>query len=252
MRRIKLVVEYDGRGFRGWQRQVDETTVQGVVEQAIMSVVGKHLDDPVTLQVAGRTDAGVHALAQVAHVDLPDHITIEPEKLQAGINFHIRDYGAAIIDAAQMEGDWHARFSAVRRHYRYFILNRRPPPAIRAGSVWHVPVALDVNKMQEAANHLIGTHDFTTFRHSHCQAKSPIKTLEYFDIRREGDDIICETGSRSFLHHQVRSMVGSLKLVGSGSWTADDLKDALEAKDRNRLGMNAPPDGLFFVGVDYA
>ncbi len=251
MRRIKLVVEYDGRGFLGWQRQKEGKTVQGIIESAIWSVVGKHLDEPVTLQVAGRTDAGVHALAQVSHVDLPDGVTIDPDRLMAGINFHIRDHGAAIVEAAVMEGDWHARFSAKRRHYRYHILSRRAPPALRTGRVWHVPVALDVDAMQEGANHLIGTYDFTTFRHSHCQAKSPIKTLEYFHVFARDDEILFETGSRSFLHHQVRSMVGSLKLVGSGNWSPDQIREALEARDRSALGMNAPPDGLYFLSVDY-
>lgn len=250
-RRIRLLVEYDGRGFSGWQRQKGVLSVQEVLEQALVKTLSRHLVQEPRLQVAGRTDAGVHALGQVAHIDLPLGVEITAQNLLTALNYHVRPHRICVLQTEEMSGDWHARFSAKSRHYRYHILNRPPPPALRAGFVWHVPHPLDLDAMQDAAQHLVGTHDFTTFRHSHCQAQSPIKTLDYFTFKKTGDEIIAETGARSFLHHQVRSMIGCLKLVGSGKWQPLDIKNALQAKNRDALGFNAPPGGLYFVRVDY-
>jgi tRNA pseudouridine38-40 synthase len=249
-RRYKLSVEYDGRNFMGWQRQASDPTVQATLEAAVERIC----QEQAVVQSAGRTDAGVHARAMVAHVDLAKEI--DPFRLQQGLNWAIRQPGAssgsvAVLDVALAPPDFHARFSATQRRYEYRIINRRAPLALEAGLAWHVPVKLDANAMHEAAQLLLGTHDFTTFRSAHCQAKSPIKSLEKFSVSRYGPEIVIEVAARSFLHHQVRSMVGCLKLVGEGKWTARRLQKILEARDRNQLGFNAPPEGLYFVGVDY-
>lgn len=247
MPRFRLTVEYDGAAYAGWQRQADLPTVQQAIETAIKEVSG----ETVTVKGAGRTDAGVHATGQVAHVDLARAWT--GDKLREALNARLKFAGdrVAILLAAPVGDDFDARFSARARHYLYRILNRRAPPALDAGRVWHVKRALDAAAMHEAAQGLIGKHDFSTFRASLCQAKSPLKTLTSLDVTRSGDLIEIRAAAPSFLHNQVRSMVGSLKLVGEGGWSAADLRDALDAADRARCGPVAPPDGLFLVRVDY-
>ena len=245
MPRYALLVEYDGTPFVGWQRQANGLAVQQVLEEAMAKLTGEEA----RVQGAGRTDAGVHAIGQVAHVDLakewPAH------KLRAGLNFHLRPNPVVVRDAARVAEDFHARFSAVKRHYLYRILNRPAPPALERGRVWHVPVALDAAIMHEAAQVLVGRHDFTTFRASQCQADSPVKTLDAISVAREGEEVRIRCSARSFLHNQVRSIAGSLKLVGEGKWTAGDLRAALEACDRRACGPVAPPQGLYLVQVDY-
>ncbi len=245
MPRYALLVEYDGAPFVGWQRQANGLAVQQALEEAVARLTGEEA----RVQGAGRTDAGVHAIGQVAHVDLsrewPAH------KLRAGLNFHLRPNPVVVRDAARVAEDFHARFSAVKRHYLYRILNRPAPPALDAGRVWHVPVALDAAIMHEAAQALMGRHDFTTFRASQCQADSPVKTLDEISVLRVGEEVRIRCSARSFLHNQVRSIAGSLKLVGEGKWTAGDLRAALEACDRAACGPVAPPQGLYLVRVDY-
>jgi tRNA pseudouridine38-40 synthase len=245
MSRFKLILEYDGRPFMGWQRQRHGPSVQQAIEQAIRTVT----QEEVTLHAAGRTDAGVHALAMTAHADIAKRIA--PHRLAAGINARLRPLPVAILSAEFADEDFHARFSCIGRRYLYRIVNRRAPLALDAGRAWHVPVPLDAEAMHEAAQVLVGRHDFTTFRSAHCQAESPVKTLDRLDVQREGDRIEIEAAARSFLHHQVRSMVGCLELVGRGKWTKADLAAALAAKDRAALGFNAPPDGLYFVEARY-
>jgi len=243
--RFRLIVEYDGRPFMGWQRQPHGPTVQGAIEEAILAIT----QEEVTLHAAGRTDTGVHALAMTAHVDIAK--AIAPLRLADGINAKLRPLPIAILSAGVVDGDFHARFSCTGRRYLYRIVNRRAPLAIQAGRAWRVPATLDAEAMNEAAQILIGNHDFTTFRSVHCQSESPVKTLDRLIVRRSGETIEIEAAARSFLHHQVRSMVGCLELVGRGKWTQADLKAALEAKDRAALGFNAPPDGLYFVAATY-
>ncbi len=245
MQRFKLTVEYDGGPFVGWQRQTNGPSVQEAIERAIKGFC----DEEVTVHGAGRTDAGVHALAQVAHVDLARVATTET--LREALNFHLRPAPVAVLSAETVAGDFHARFSATARHYRYRLLNRRAAPALARGQVWHIPQALDVDAMAQAAPRLVGRHDFTTFRAAECQADSPVKTLDRLKVFRSGEEILIEASARSFLHHQVRSMVGSLKLVGLGRWSAEDLARALEVCDRAACGPVAPPEGLFLVSVDY-
>ena len=247
MPRYRLLIEYDGGPYAGWQRQADIPTVQQAIENALLALVG----ESVIVKGAGRTDAGVHALGQVAHVDLAREW--KGDKLREALNAHLPLAGdsVAILAAESVADDFDARFSARARHYLYRILNRRAPPAIDLGRVWHVKRALDAAAMHEAAQLLLGKHDFSTFRASLCQAKSPVKTLSRLDVVREGDVIEVHASAPSFLHNQVRSMVGSLKLVGEGSWTADDLRSALDAADRTRCGPVAPPDGLYLARVDY-
>jgi tRNA pseudouridine38-40 synthase len=245
MPRYKVTLEYDGAALVGWQRQDVGTSVQGILEDALEKISGER----VTVHGAGRTDAGVHALGQVAHFDLQKDFT--GDKIRDALNHFARPQ-VAVLEAAQAAPDFHARFSAVRRHYLFRILTRRPPPVLDAGKVWHVVHALDAEAMHVAAQALTGSHDFTTFRAAECQAKSPVKTLDRLDVRRAADEIHIEATARSFLHHQVRSMVGSLKLVGEGKWRPRDLADALAARDRSRCGPVAPPDGLYLVRVDYA
>ena len=243
--RIKITLEYDGADFVGWQAQDNGPSIQAALEEAIRGFSGE--EQRVT--GAGRTDAGVHALGQAAHFDLV--MGIEPGKIVGAFNAHLRDVPISVLSAEVVPDDFSARFSAIQRHYLYRLLNRDAPPAIRKGRVWHVAKPLEAAAMHEAAQLLVGRHDFTTFRSSQCQAKSPEKTLDKLDVESRGQEIWFSVSARSFLHHQVRSMVGSLKRVGEGKWTAGDLKDSLEACDRNALGFNAPPQGLYLLRVDY-
>jgi len=244
MPRYRLTLEYDGGTLVGWQRQDNGASVQGILEDAIASFSGER----VTVTGAGRTDAGVHALGQVAHFDLAKDFAAD--KVRDALNHFARPH-VAVLEASVAAPDFHARFSATARHYLFRILDRRPPPVLEAGRVWHVVHSLDAEAMHHAAQALTGPHDFTTFRAAECQAKSPVKTLDRLDVRRAADEIHIEASARSFLHHQVRSMVGSLKLVGEGKWRARDLADALAARDRSACGPVSPPDGLYLVRVDY-
>lgn len=245
MTRFALTVEYDGRPFMGWQRQDHGPSVQAAIEVAALAVTG----ESVAVHAAGRTDAGVHALAMRAHVDIERGIT--PFRLMEALNALLRPDPVAILDCVVVPGDWHARFSCVARHYEYRIVQRRAPLTWEKGLAWRVPAELDAEAMAEGAARLVGRHDFTTFRSAHCQADSPLRTLDRLDVTREGERIAVRASARSFLHHQVRSMVGCLALVGQGKWAPADMTGALEARDRAALGLNAPPDGLFFVAADY-
>ncbi len=245
MPRYRLTIEYDGRPYKGFQAQETLPSVQGAVERAVKAFSGQTL----RLQAAGRTDTGVHATGQVIHIDLERDW--RPEVVRDALNAHLMPEPIAVLDAQVAEGDWHARFSAVERRYIYRILNRKSPPALDRGKVWHVKKPLDAEAMQEAAQVLIGNHDFTTFRHMQCQAKSPIKTMDVARVWREGEQVLLEFASRSFLHRQVRSMTGTLAEVGIGRWSAADVKAALEARDRKACGPVAPADGLYLVGVKY-
>jgi tRNA pseudouridine38-40 synthase len=243
--RWALLIEYDGAAFVGWQRQAVGTSIQLVLEEAAAQLAG----GPVASVVAGRTDAGVHALGQVAHIDLARDIA--PEKLAQALNFHMKPHRVSVREAAVVPDDWSARFSAVGRAYRYVILNRRARPALAEGRVWHVPQALDAAAMAAAARHLLGRHDFTSFRAASCQAKSPVRTLDRLDVSAAGETVVIAAEARSFLHHQVRNMVGSLKLVGEGSWPPERMALALAATSRAAAGPTAPPQGLFLVAVGY-
>ncbi len=281
MPRYKLTIEYDGSGYAGWQKQPDRPSIQEAIETALGKFCGEEID----VVGAGRTDAGVHATGQVAHIDLSK--AFEPYKVMQGINFYLfgpntrsnphpnplpererelltspspsqgegRDEGytnrIAITNAELVADDFHARFSATRRFYVYRIINRRARLGLECGRAWQVPEPLDVEAMQQAAKHLLGHHDFTSFRDSECQAKSPMKTLDSLEIKRYGDEIRIITHARSFLHHQVRIMVGTLAQVGKGRWSEQDMQRALEAKDRSAAGPTAPPEGLYLVGVGY-
>jgi tRNA pseudouridine38-40 synthase len=243
--RFRLIVEYDGRPFMGWQRQAHGPSVQQAIEEAILAVT----QEEAVLHAAGRTDAGVHALAMTAHADI--FKPIAAQRLAAGLNARLRPLPVAILSAEEADADFHARFSCIGRSYLYRIVNRRAPLALEAGRAWRVPVPLDAEAMHEAAQALVGRHDFTTFRSAHCQAESPVKTLDRLEVRRVGERVEIEAAARSFLHHQVRSMVGCLELVGRGKWTKGDLEAALAARERAALGFNAPPDGLYFVAASY-
>ncbi|MGQ0558190.1 MAG: tRNA pseudouridine(38-40) synthase TruA [Sphingosinicella sp.] len=245
MTRFRLTIEYDGRPFMGWQRQAHGPTVQQAIEEAIAALIGEE----VSLHAAGRTDAGVHALAMTAHADIERPIT--SFRLVAGLNAKLRPQPIAILHSEAVPADFHARFSCVGRRYLYRIVNRRAPLALDAGHAWRVPVVLHADVMHHAAQRLVGRHDFTTFRSAYCQAESPVKTLDRLTVTRRGETIEIEAAARSFLHHQVRSMVGCLQLVGRGKWSEADLVAALDARDRNALGLNAPPDGLYFVEAIY-
>jgi tRNA pseudouridine38-40 synthase len=245
MPRYKLTIEYDGTPFSGWQIQDTAPTIQGALETAVKAISG----EDVRVHGAGRTDAGVHALGQVAHCDLTK--SFAPGRLRDGLNAHLRPNPIAVLSAEIVPETFEARFSAVTRHYRYRIRNTRANLALEVGRVWRVPRRLDADAMHVAAQRLLGKHDFTTFRDTECQAKSPEKTLDRLDVVREGDAIDIFTSARSFLHSQVRSMVGSLVWVGEGRWTADDLSAALAARDRAACGPVAPPEGLYLVRVDY-
>jgi len=245
MPRYKLSIEYDGAPFVGWQRQKNGLSVQEVIETALAAING----EPVTIRGAGRTDAGVHASGQVAHADL--RRDWRPDVLRDALNAHMRPALVAVVATEAVPETFDARFSAIRRHYLYRIVNRRAPLTFEAGHAWLVKRRLDVAAMHDAAQVLIGRHDFSTFRAAECQAASPIRTLEKFGVDARGDLIEIRASARSFLHHQVRSMVGSLEMVGSGKWSAADLRAALEACDRRRCGMVAPAAGLYLTGVDY-
>ena len=244
--RFRLTVEYDGRPFMGWQRQAHGQTVQQALETAIAAVTG----EAAVTHAAGRTDAGVHARGQVAHVDIDK--PIPAFRLMEAINAHLRPAPIAVVSCVVAPDGFHARFDCSQRSYSYRIINRRAPLTVDLGLAWRVSAPLDAGAMHEAAQLLVGQHDFTTFRAAHCQALSPVKTLDRLDIGRSGDTILVAAAARSFLHHQVRSMVGCLKLVGEGGWSADRLRNALEAADRSALGLNAPPDGLTFIEARYA
>ena len=245
MTRYRLVVEYAGGGFVGWQRQDNGTSIQGALEAAVEAFCG----DVVTVQGAGRTDAGVHALGQVAHLDLTRETAADT--LRDAVNQHLRPAPITVLSAEPVAADFHARFSATARHYLYRIVNRRAPLALDRGRAWFVPVSLDAEAMHAAAQLLVGHHDFSSFRAAGCQAKSPEKTLDGLTVTRRGEEIQVSASARSFLHRQVRNMVGSLKLVGAGKWREADLSRALAARDRTAAGPAAPADGLYLVAVDY-
>jgi tRNA pseudouridine38-40 synthase len=245
MPRYKIIIEYDGAPFVGWQLQEKDLSVQGVIMAAIRAFSG----EKVAVQGAGRTDAGVHALGQVAHFDLSSERATDT--IRDALNAHLRPHPVAVLSAEQVADTFDARRSALRRHYLYRIANRRPDLALERGRAWRVPRRLDAEAMHAGAQRLVGKHDFTTFRSTECQAKSPDKTLDRLDVSRVGDEVHIGATARSFLHNQVRSMVGSLVLVGDGKWSADDMTRALEARDRAACGPVAPPDGLYLVRVDY-
>ncbi|HEU0285097.1 MAG TPA: tRNA pseudouridine(38-40) synthase TruA [Sphingomicrobium sp.] len=245
MTRWRLTIEFDGRPFMGWQRQDHGPSVQQAIEEAIHRMTG----ELAAVHAAGRTDAGVHALAMAAHVDIAKSLT--EHRLREGVNALVRPEPISVTEVQPVNDDWHARFSCIGRKYLYRILNRRAPPALDRGRVWHIAVPLDVEAMADSAAILVGRHDFTTFRSVHCQSGSPVKTLDRLDVRRVGEEIHIEAAARSFLHHQVRSMVGCLALVGRGQWQADDIRRALQARNRAELGLNAPSEGLYFVKAVY-
>jgi tRNA pseudouridine38-40 synthase len=243
--RFKLTLEYDGGAFVGWQRQENGSSIQRALEEAVTRITGETAD----VQGAGRTDAGVHALGQVAHLDIEKEIA--PEKLRDALNFHLKPAPIAVLSAEVAAPDFHARFSATGRAYLYRIVNRRAPLTVDSGRAWRVGTPLDVAAMHAAALALTGTHDFTTFRATLCQAKSPVRTLDRLTVHRVGEELQLVAEARSFLHHQIRNIVGTLRLVGEGKWSKDDLAAALEAKDRTRGGPTAPPDGLYLTRVSY-
>jgi tRNA pseudouridine38-40 synthase len=246
MPRYKLTIEYEGTGLVGWQRQPSGQSVQGALEDAFTKFCG----ETVRVHGAGRTDAGVHALAQRAHVDLArEH---DPDTIRGALNHHLRPAPISVLLVELAAPDFDARRSAIGRAYRYRILNRRPPPMLDRLRVWHVMSPLDLAAMRAGARHLLGRHDFSTFRDSLCQAKSPVKTLDALDVIRAGEEIHIEARARSFLHHQVRNIAGTLKLVGLGQWSPEDVATALEARDRRAGGPTAPAEGLYLVEVKYA
>jgi tRNA pseudouridine38-40 synthase len=245
MLRYKLTIEYDGTPFVGWQVQDNGPSVQGVLTESIAAFTGER----VVVAGAGRTDAGVHALGQVAHVDLAKDW--DGDTVRDAVNFHLRPRPIAVLTAEQVAENFDARFSATKRHYLYRIVNRRADLALDQNRAWRVPRPLDADAMHAAAQKLVGRHDFTTFRAAECQAKSPVKTLDQLDVKRDGDEVCISAAARSFLHNQVRSMVGSLVHVGEGKWSTEDLAAALAAHDRTRCGQVAPPQGLYLVRVEY-
>jgi len=245
MPRHKLTIEYDGRGFVGWQRQENGPSVQQALERAVTRFCGEN----VNIFAAGRTDAGVHALGQVAHFDIDRDA--RPETVRDALNFHLKPEPVAVLKAETVQRDFHARFSARERAYLYRITNRRAPLALERGRTWWVPTPLDIPAMADAAQVLVGRHDFTSFRASICQAASPIKTLDTVAVVGDGEEIRIEVCARSFLHHQVRNIVGTLRRVGEGKWTAADVAAVLAARDRTKAGPTAPAEGLYLVSVSY-
>ncbi len=245
MTRFAFTLEFDGAPFQGLQRQKHGPSVQQAVEEAITAVTGQ----TAALHSAGRTDSGVHALAMRSHCDL--ETALAPFRLMEALNATLRPAPIAVISCEIVPDDWHARFSCTGRSYIYKICNRRAPPTLDAGRVWHIRPDLDAAAMHRAAQALVGQHDFTTFRSAHCQSDSPVKTLDLLDVRREGQTVLIEAAARSFLHHQVRSMVGCLALVGLGRWPESRIAMALAAADRQELGLNAPPHGLYFMAATY-
>jgi tRNA pseudouridine38-40 synthase len=243
--RFKFTIEYDGGPFMGWQRQPHGPSVQQAIETALDAITG----EGATLHAAGRTDAGVHAWAMAAHADVAKPLS--PFRIKEALNARLRPLPVAILKVEPVAADWHARFTCLGRRYVYRIVNRRAPLTLDAGKAWQVAKPLDADAMDGAAQLLVGKHDFTTFRSAHCQSESPVKTLDRLEVRRDGERIEIQADARSFLHHQVRSMVGCLQLVGLGKWSARDLVQALEARDRTALGFNAPPDGLYFAAAVY-
>ncbi len=245
MTRWRLTIEYDGGPFVGWQRQAIGRSVQETIEHAIARMTG----ETVAVHAAGRTDAGVHALAMAAHVDIVRPLTAA--RLREGVNALVRPAPVSVLGAEAVAEDWHARFSCIGRRYLYRMLDRRAPPTIDRGRVWHVAAPLDVEAMARGAARLVGSHDFTTFRSAHCQSESAVKTLDRLEIERAGGEVHVHAAARSFLHHQVRSIAGCLAMVGRGQWSPEDIGKALEARDRAALGLNAPPQGLYFVEAIY-
>ncbi|MEZ5932269.1 MAG: tRNA pseudouridine(38-40) synthase TruA [Alphaproteobacteria bacterium] len=245
MARYKLTLEYDGRGFQGWQRQKNGFSVQEALETAVHAFSG----ETVTVQGAGRTDAGVHATGQVAHLDLDKAMSLE--SLQNAINHHLRPHPVAVLRATEVPEDFHARFSARQRHYLYRIINRRAPLILETGRAWHLPTMIEAEVMHEAAQRLIGKHDFTSFRSAACQSKSPLKTMDRIMVQRQGDEIRITLAARSFLHHQVRNIVGTLKMIGDHKWPVDRIEDILAAKSRAAAGPTAPAGGLYLTAVEY-
>lgn len=246
MQRWKLTIEYDGRPFVGWQRQDNGPSVQQALEEAAEKLTG---GAPVRAHASGRTDAGVHAKGQVAHIDLERPMTAD--KLRDALNHHLRPNPVAVVLAEAVGEDFHARLSSVGRRYAYRIVNRRAPLALEAGRAWHVQRPLDADAMNAGAAFLLGHHDFTSFRAALCQAKSPVKTLDQLEAVRQGDEIVVYAAARSFLHHQVRNMVGTLEMVGAGRWRPERVGEALSARDRAAAGPTAPPDGLYFMASRY-
>nr|WP_272873197.1 tRNA pseudouridine(38-40) synthase TruA [Sphingomonas arenae] len=240
-----MILEWDGGPFMGWQRQDHGPSVQAALERAAQAMTG----EAVTAHAAGRTDAGVHALGMATHIDLAREMT--PHRLREGLNALMRPDPVAVLSAEPAPNDWHARFSCVGRRYLYRIANRRPPLTLERGRAWRIPLPLDVRAMEEAAAMLVGKHDFTTFRSVHCQSESPVKTLDRLEVQQHGEEVHIHAAARSFLHHQVRSMVGCLALVGQGQWGPEQMRTALEARDRAALGLNAPAQGLYFVEAVY-
>ncbi|MFC3100843.1 tRNA pseudouridine(38-40) synthase TruA [Altererythrobacter lauratis] len=245
MTRFALTLEFDGGPFMGLQRQDHGPSVQQAVEEAAFRVTG----EDVRMHAAGRTDSGVHALGMVAHIDVEK--PFDPFRLMEALNYHLKPDPVAVLACEVKPDDWHARFSCIGRAYEYRIVNRRAPLTLEKGKAWAVTRPLDAKAMHQAAQSLVGRHDFTTFRSVHCQSQSPVKTLDRLDVSREGEQVIVRAEARSFLHHQVRSMVGTLVLVGLGQWRVEQVAEALHARDRTALGLNAPPDGLYFVRAVY-
>jgi len=244
--RWKIIIEYDGTDFVGWQRQDQGFSVQGVLEEAVFKLSGER----VTLHVAGRTDSGVHALGQTAHFDLEKEF--DEHAVRNALNVHSRPHQVAVLSSEPVSQEFHARFNATKRYYRYTICNRWPPPVVGGRYMWHVPHQLDISSMQEAAKYLVGQKlDFSSFRAAECQAKSPIRTIDKLEIPREGHLVHINVEAQSFLHHQVRNIVGTLKKIGDGAWSVEKMKEILDAKDRTVAGPTAPPTGLFFLKVDY-
>lgn len=245
MTRFALTLEFDGTPFAGLQRQKNAPSVQQSVEDAVERVTGERA----TMYSAGRTDAGVHALAMRSHFDIEKPLT--PFRLMEALNAHLRPHPIAVIECETVPDDWHARFSCIGRSYEYLIANRRAPLTLDRDRAWLVPQPMDTDAMHRAAQALVGRHDFTTFRSAHCQSESPVKSLDSISVSREGDHVIVRTAARSFLHHQVRSMVGCLALVGMGRWEESRIATALAARDRHELGLNAPAHGLYFINATY-